>query len=129
MAKYFSSGVLTELAAVRDSIYAERAKIWNTYGVDILDTDCLSSLQIYDVVSQYDKDFNVNFARNGEDGTSRGVMIEQKTSKVDKDVKKAGFMFHAMGDIIHDRYIFAVRNKNPTRRNNWLLPTHVLDCV
>lgn len=109
--KYFTPEVIADMANVRDLIYAERAKIWNKYAIDILDTDCLSSLQVYDVVKVYDSDFNVNFARNGEDGTSRGVLIEQKTSKIDKSSQKTSFMFHAMGDLFSDRYIFAVRSK------------------
>jgi hypothetical protein len=111
MAKYLTPLVIEELATARNIIYAERTKIWSKYGVDLLDTDSLSSIQIYEVVTKYDPDFNINFARNGEDGISKGVLIEQKTSKIEKGSRKANFMFHALGNIFHDRYVFCIRMK------------------
>ena len=110
MSKYLPPESIQELIKIRDVIFAEQQKAWKLYGVDLLSTDGLSSLQVYEIVKQYDADFNVNFARNGEDGVSNGVLIESKTTKIKKTSSKALFMFHAMGDIFHDRYIFVVRN-------------------
>jgi hypothetical protein len=71
---------------------------------------------VYEVVSQYDADYNINFARNGEDAISNGVKIEQKCSRVEKR-KRLGtypdalYQFHAMGDLIYPRYILVSRDK------------------
>jgi hypothetical protein len=123
MAKYFDTDALKEMGIVLKKIYAEREAIYRKYKVDLLDTDALSSLTIYDIVSQYDKDYNINFSRNGEDASSKGVLIEQKATRVDGALTKTGkprknagsdasFLFHAMGDIDHPRYIFVARNKD-----------------
>ena len=112
MASYFSSVQLQEFTVAQKAIYEERSRIFSKYGINILDTDSLSSLQIYNVISLYDRDFNVNFSRNGEDASSKGVLIEQKTSKIKRERDKASFMFHALGDILHRRYIFAIRSKS-----------------
>jgi hypothetical protein len=110
--RYLDASILSEFVTSRNNIYSERTKIWKKYNIDILDTDNLSSLQIYDIVSQYDKNYNINFSRNGEDAKSNQVSIEQKCAKVNSNNQKCGFMFHAMGDLIYSRYIFAVRRKD-----------------
>jgi hypothetical protein len=51
MSNYLNTDVLKELSEVRDRIYKERAKIYDKYQIDILDTDSLSALQIYEAVS------------------------------------------------------------------------------
>lgn len=106
----------------RKKIFAEREAIYKKYKVDILDTDALSALSIFEIVTQYDSDYNINFARNGEDAKSNGILIEQKATRVEgaftktgKPRKNAGtdaaFQFHAMGDLDYPRYIFVARNK------------------
>jgi hypothetical protein len=122
MAKYFDKSVLAELNEARKRIFKEREAIYKKYKIDILDTDALSALSIYEVVSAYDNNYNINFARNGEDAKSLDTLIEQKASRVEglytktgKPRKNAGtdaaFQFHAMGDLDHPRYIFVARNK------------------
>jgi len=116
MSKYLEIKDLVELDQFRHKIFALRAEAYAKFKIDVLDNDTLSALSIYEVVSQYDKDYNINFSRNGEDGKSGGVLIEQKASRVEKKKKSgiyasAAFQFHAMGDIEYDRYIFATRDK------------------
>jgi len=121
MAKYFDDASIQEMNEARKKIYAEREAIYKKYGVDILDTDALSAISIYEVVKQYDPDYNINFSRNGEDAMSNGVLIEQKATRVKGKLTKTGkprknagvdaaFQFHAMGDIDSDRYIFVARD-------------------
>ena len=123
MAKYLDSAALTEMNEARLQIFAIRAEIYRNYQIDVLDTDALSALSIHEIVSQYDSDYNINFSRNGEDAISNGVLIEQKAARVAGALTKtgkprknadadAGFQFHAMGDIEHDRYIFVARKKD-----------------
>lgn len=123
MAKYFSKQELAEMNEVRKQIFALREKIYRKLKVDVLDTDALSALSIHEIVSQYDPHYNINFARNGEDAISNGVLIEQKASRVEGPLTKtgkprknagsdAGFQFHAMGDLDSPRYIFVARNKD-----------------
>jgi hypothetical protein len=122
MAKYFKTSELDVMNQAREQIFAIRTSIYRQFKIDILDTDALSALSIYQIVSQYDPDYNVNFARNGEDAKSLGVLIENKATRVagpltatGKPRKGAGtdaaFQFHAMGDLDHARYIFVARNK------------------
>jgi hypothetical protein len=122
MGKYFNTADLAEMNLVRERIFAERTSIYQKYKIDILDTDALSALAIYQIVSQYDSDYNINFSRNNEDAKSKDILIEQKASRVDGPYTKTGklrknagydavFQFHAMGDIEHRRYIFVSRNK------------------
>jgi hypothetical protein len=123
MAKYFTKQDLSKMNEVRKEIFALREKIYKEFKVDVLDTDALSALSIHEIVSQYDSDYNINFARNGEDAISNGVLIEQKASRVEGPLTKtgkprknagidAGFQFHAMGDLESPRYIFVARNKD-----------------
>lgn len=122
MAKYFTSSELDVMNRAREQIFAIRTRIYRQFKIDILDTDALSALSIIKIVNQYDPNYNVNFARNGEDACSLGVLIENKAAKVagpltptGKPRKGAGtdaaFQFHAMGDLDHARYIFVARNK------------------
>jgi len=122
MGKYLKSEDLAELNQVRERIFAERTAVYQKYKIDILDTDALSALAIYQIVSQYDPDYNINFSRNNEDAKSKDILIEQKASRVEGPYTKTGkprknagydavFQFHAMGDIEHQRYIFVARNK------------------
>ena len=123
MAKYFDKDALTEMNNARQKIFAERERIYKKYKVDILDTDALSSLSIHEVVNEYDPDFNINFSRNGEDAKSQETLIEHKSTRVEgpltrtgKPRKNAGldaaFLFHAMGDLDHPRYLFVAKNKD-----------------
>lgn len=120
--KYFKPNELEDLNEARKKIFAERELMYKKYGVDLLDTDSLSSLSIYEIVKQYDPDYNINFARNGEDAISKGILVEQKATKIDGDYTKTGklrknagtdanFQFHANGDILHSRYVLVARRK------------------
>jgi hypothetical protein len=116
MANYLDVEDLVALDEYRRKIFALRAEAYAKFKIDVLDNDTLSALSIYEVVSQYDKDYNINFSRNGEDGKSNGVLIEQKASRIEKKKRSgeygsAGFQFHAMGNIEYDRYIFATRDR------------------
>lgn len=124
MAKYLNPTSLYEMDEARKRIFADRETIYKKFKVDILDTDALSSLSIYNIVKQYDPNYNINFARNGEDAKSGETLIEHKASRVEgsfttktgKLRKNAGldaaFQFHAMGDLEHQRYIFVARCKD-----------------
>jgi hypothetical protein len=122
MAKYFDKDTLTKLIKSNKEIVLIRNKVLKETGVDILDTDAISSTFIYELVSQYDVDYNINFARNGEDAKSKDILIEQKATRVSGYYTRTGrirkgagedaaFQFHAMGDIDSPRYIFAARDK------------------
>lgn len=122
MAKYFDKQKLDIVIAAAKDIVAQRNQVLKQTGIDILDTDAISSALIYETVTQYDADYNVNFARNGEDAKSNGVPIEQKATRVAGPLTKTGkqrkgagtdaaFQFHAMGDLDHPRYVFVARHK------------------
>ena len=112
MAKYIDQDKVAELVAVKNQIFAARNKAFIDHGIDILSNDIMSNLCIYEIVSKYDPYIQVNFARNGEDAVSGQVQCEFKTSRVNRADKPAAFMFHAMGDLAHERYIFAVRHRD-----------------
>lgn len=120
--KYLSKDKLEIIIAASKQIVAIRNSTLQQVGIDILDTDAISSAFLYEIVSQYDTDYNVNFARNGEDAKSNNILIEQKATRVEGALTKTGkkrkgygidaaFQFHAMGDLEYPRYIFAARNK------------------
>ena len=123
MSKYFDRHKLEIVIAASKEIVQKRNEVLKQTGIDILDTDAISSAFIFEIVSQYDSDYNVNFARNGEDAKSNGILIEQKATRVagpftrtGKSRKGAGtdaaFQFHAMGDLDYPRYIFVARDKD-----------------
>jgi hypothetical protein len=123
MAKYFDKETLAILNQASKEIVAIRNRVAKLTPVDILDTDAVSSLFVYEIVSQYDPNYNINFARNGEDAKSDGVLIENKTTRVQGPLTKTGkprknagqdalFQFHAMGDLEHSRYIFVAKDKD-----------------
>jgi len=133
MAKYLNKEVIQELDEYRKRIFLEREAIYRKHKIDVLDTDTLSSLSVYEVVSQYDPDYNINFARNGEDAISNDVKIEQKCSRVEKR-KRLGtypdalYQFHAMGNLIYPRYILVNRDKTtlaPVRLYDISIDTNV----
>jgi hypothetical protein len=120
--KYLTKDKLEIIILASKKIVAIRNETLKQVGIDILDTDAISSSFLYEIVSQYDIDYNVNFARNGEDAKSNGIIIEQKATRVDGALTPTGkkrknygidaaFQFHAMGDLEYPRYIFAARNK------------------
>lgn len=115
MANYRTVTELEFMNEIRKIIVQERTKAYLQTGIDLLDNDNLSALAIWDIVRQYDTDYNVNFARNGEDAISNGIIIEQKCSSIKPNksgaVGNAVWQFHAMGDIEYPRYIITVRNK------------------
>lgn len=122
MAKYFDKQKLEIVIAASKEIVQKRNEVLKQTGIDILDTDAISSAFIYETVTQYDPEYNINFARNGEDAKSRDVLIEQKATRVAGPLTKTGkqrkgagtdaaFQFHAMGDLDSPRYIFVARDK------------------
>jgi hypothetical protein len=112
MAKYLDIATIQDLIVARDLIFSERNTQYANHDVDVLDNDVLSSLSIWEIVSQYEPDYSVNFSRTGEDATCNGTIIEQKCSLVKKPTEKPTFKFHAKGTIDYPRYIFAVRQKD-----------------
>lgn len=123
MSKYLKTNDLNTMILSKDAIFSEREKIYKLTGIDILDTDALSSLSLYEIIVQYDKNINVNFARNGEDGKSNNIVFEMKTTRIPDDYTKTGklrknagkdasFQFHANGDLVSPRYILAARRKD-----------------
>jgi len=121
MAKYLEKDLLAKLDEYRHKIFALREEAYRLTNIDVLDNDTLSALSIYEIVSQYDSNYNINFARNGEDAKSLvesvEQKIEQKASRVERKKRSglyglAGFQFHAMGDIEYYRYIFVTRDRD-----------------
>lgn len=115
MPNYVESDCINILSELRNEIFSARNSAFKLYGIDLLDNDVLSSISLYQIVKQYDADFNVNFARNGEDGISNEIVSEHKCSNVrpkkNGDIPYSSFQFHAMGKLNYPRYIFFVRNK------------------
>ena len=116
MANYLKPETLAQLDEYRKKIFELREEAYRATGIDVLDNDTLSALSIYEIVSQYDADYNINFARNGEDAKALGVDIEMKASRIERKKRSglyglAGFQFHAMGNLDYDRYIFVTRDK------------------
>ena len=113
---YLDRSHIQDLVSARDKIFGEHHRVWQNHQIDILANDTLSALSIWEVVNQYDSDYNINFHRNGEDAKSQGVLIEQKCATVKPGKRgglgQAGFQFHAQGKLNYDRYIFAVRRKD-----------------
>lgn len=117
MSKYLDQAAIEDLISYREKIFAVHREVYDKYEIDILANDTLSSLSIWEIVHRYDPEYNTNFHRNGEDGKSGTVLIENKCSTVAPartkgTVGKAGFQFHAQGELNHARYIFAVRRKD-----------------
>jgi hypothetical protein len=115
MANYFEIETIKELNEYRKKIFDIRQQAFDQLGIDILDNDTLSALSQFEIVNSYDPDYNINFARNGEDAISKETVIEQKCSRVKKYKRKEGypdavFMFHAKGDLEYPRYIFSARD-------------------
>jgi hypothetical protein len=114
--KYLAPTVVAQLDVFRKQIFQLRQQAYLLTNIDLLDNDTLSALSIYEIVSQYDPNYNINFARNGEDAKSQGVDIEMKATRV-KRYKKTGlcklaaFQFHAGGELNYPRYIFATRDE------------------
>lgn len=117
MSKYLNTPDIEDLIKHRDKIFAEHAAAYQKHTIDILANDTLSALGMWEIVSQYDPDYNINFHRNGEDAKSLDVIIEQKCatvkpSKKKDTVGKSGWQFHAQGGLEYPRYIFGVRRKD-----------------
>lgn len=126
MSKYLQKKKIIELNEARKQICELRKKYFDELYIDILENDTVSNLSIYNIISVYDNDFNINFARNGEDASSSEIDIELKTRKVKKLKVKSGYEatkwgFHAEGLLKHKRYIFVSRCKNT------LIPCKIYD--
>ena len=123
MSKYLNQTAVQTLCEASHEIVAIRNRVVQQTGIDILDTDAISSACMYEIVSQYDSNYNVNWARNGEDACSDSVLIEQKAAKVPGPLTKTGrqrkgagsdaaWQFHAHGTLEYPRYILAARHKD-----------------
>jgi hypothetical protein len=117
MSKYLNTPDIEDLIEHRDKIFAEHKAAYQKHTIDILANDTLSALSMWEIVSQYDPNYNINFHRNGEDAKSLDVIIEQKCSTVKPSKKKdtvgkSGWQFHAPGVLEYPRYIFGVRRKD-----------------
>ena len=112
MAKYLDIATIQDLITARNLIFSERNTQYANHNVDVLDNDVLSSLSIWEIVSQYEPDYRVNFSRTGEDAVCNETIIEQKCSLVKKPSERPTFKFHAKGTIDYPRYIFAIRHKD-----------------
>ena len=140
MGRYLSEKDIQQLITIRNNILPLRSHAYQQFGIDILDNDTLSSLSIWEIVKQYDTDYNTNFARNGEDAVSNDIIIEQKCSSIKPTkagvIGKTAFQFHAMGNLEYPRYILVVRSKDtldPVRmydiskpENTQIIATHLL---
>lgn len=117
MAKYLTSIEFSVLRLAAEKISVIRNDVFAQLGIDILDTDTMSSIPISDIMLQIDPNYNCNFSRNGEDAKSKSsngndIYIEQKSAKIKigKKIYLASFAFHAHGELIYDRYIFVARD-------------------
>lgn len=110
MSKYLSQEELKLLCDASQRVKDIRNGIYSSLEVDLFDTDVLSSILALSDIRQYDARYEINFSRNGEDARSGPILIEQKTTSITKPTKKTRFMFHALGDLHHPRYIFVVRS-------------------
>lgn len=116
MSIYLDQDKIRDLIQFRDRIFAEHAVAFERYGIDILANDILSSLSMWEIIIQYDSEYNTNFHRNGEDARSGEVLIERKCATVRPgkrgQVGNSGWQFHAQETDKSTRYIFAVRRKD-----------------
>lgn len=117
MSKYIDPDKIRDLIAHREKIFEQHQAAYEKYGIDILANDTLSALSMWEIVSQYDQNYNTNFHRNGEDAKSGQVLIEQKCATKEHTqrtglVGLSGWQFHAQGNLQYPRYIFAVRRKD-----------------
>lgn len=85
------------------------------FGIDLLSTDNSRKL----LVSKILPEFNPRFKRNGADGLLNGHEVELKTSKTEKN--DANFMFHVMGDIIHNQYLLAILDDMLNIRRHYII--------
>lgn len=116
MSIYFEEEKIKDLVQFRNKIFSEHRQAFEKYGIDILSNDILSSLSMWEIINQYDKNYSPNFHRNGEDGKSGEILIERKCSTKLPNKKGAvgnsGWQFHAQETDKSSRYIFAVRRKD-----------------
>ena len=117
MSKYIEADKIRYLLVHRDAIFAEQKAAYQKTGIDLLANDTLNALSMWEIVSQYDSDYNTNFHRNGEDAKSGEKIIEQKCATKEHTkrtglVGLSGWQFHAQGGLEYPRYIFAVRRKD-----------------
>ena len=117
MAQYLSEELTFTLEDNIGTILNVREQLLKSTGVDLLSNDTLSNIMIQEIVRKYDQHFEVNMARNGEDARTQSIIdIELKTATLQKHKRGnsypvATFQFHAMGDLAHDSFLFAVRDK------------------
>lgn len=113
---YLPKDSIRDLIDYRNRIFQEHQTVFKKHNIDILSNDILSSLSMWEIISQYDPDYEPNFHRNGEDGRSRSVLIERKCATKMPTLKgtvgNSGWQFHAQETDKSSRYIFAVRRKD-----------------
>lgn len=110
---FFTKDQILDLINYKNLIFDSRNKIYEKYGIDVLSNDILSSLDMWEIIFEYDSEYTPNFHRNGIDGKSSNLLIERKCSK--KMPSKNGavglsdWKFHAQEKNRADRYIFGIR--------------------
>lgn len=110
---FLNKDQILDLINYKNIIFDKRNEVYDCYNIDILSNDILSSLSMYEIIFEYDKDYTPNFHRNGIDGKSSDILIERKCSK--KTPNKKGevglsdWKFHAQEKNKADRYIFGIR--------------------
>lgn len=116
MSIYLSIDQIEDLIKHRNNIFLEHAQAFQKYSIDILSNDILSSLSMWEIIREYDKNYEPNFHRNAEDGKSGTILIERKCASVRPSKKggvgKSSWLFHAQETIKSTRYVFAVRRKD-----------------
>ena len=121
MAQYLTEELTSTLENNIGTVLDVREQLLKSTGVDLLSNDTLSNIMIQKVVRKYDQHFEVNMARNGEDARTQSIIdMELKTATLQKHKRSdtypvATFQFHAMGDLEHGSYLFAVRDKTTLR--------------
>ena len=97
-----------------------RNAILERYNFDVLDSgDAISNIQAWDIISQYDTEFEPNFHRNGVDAKDGSEMKSTrvhvpsvtKTGRPSKaDKFNAAWTLHAVSDYSH-RWIWIARDR------------------
>jgi hypothetical protein len=119
--KYIGCDALKSIAPRIQEVVKIRNELFNEYGFDLLDSgDAISNILSYEIISQYDPEFEPNFHRNGRDAKDGSEMKSNrvepvseftKTGKLSKANKfTATWTLHAVSDYSW-RWIWIARDK------------------
>lgn len=110
---FFTKDQILDLINFKNFIVDSRNKAFEKYSIDILSNDILSSIDMWEIIFEYDNKYQPNFHRNGIDGKSSDLLIERKCSKKKPNSKGeiglSDWKFHAQEKTKANRYIFGVR--------------------